>query len=380
MNGRWSNFSGGWLVAVAAALALAAPALGQQPIAPPQGEQGRLRADRIRYDARNRVFEARGNVTLQIGDTTITCQVLVYHERTRIAWAEGGAKVVQPHTTLAAPTVKYEADPQVVHASGGVVVTQPNLTLRSQTLKYRSREQVAFAEGQVELVTEGSTLAGPSLWADLAAKRARVPGPARLVRKGGPPPRGRETDRVLAALAKEDTTITAQKLMTFEWQKTNEATAEGDVRIEQVDKKARAEKAVYSEAKDQIELVGGVRLDQVSGQWLVRERLANPPRTDEERKALESPATLTSERLVITISTRDSVATGNVRVTQAGRSATGDRGEYDDLNGKIVLTGRRVRLERDDGSWLEAEKVVVSLREDTFEAFGTVDTVFKVRP
>jgi lipopolysaccharide export system protein LptA len=65
---------------------------------------------------------------------------------------------------------------------------------------------------------------------------------------------------------------------------------------------------------------------------------------------------------------------------QGQRSATGDRGEYDDLNGKIVLTGRRVRLDHQDGSWLEAERVVVSLKEDTFEAFGAVDTTFTVRP
>jgi lipopolysaccharide assembly outer membrane protein LptD (OstA) len=352
----------------------------QQGITPPEGGQGRLRADHIRYDARNRVFEARGNVTLQIGDTTITCQVLVYHETTRIAWAEGNARVVQPHTTLAAPTIKYEVGPQITHASGGVTVTQPDLQLRAQTLKYRSRDQIAFAEKNVKLETPDSTLTGQTLWANLADKRAEVKGPARLVRKGGPPPRGRENDRVLAALAKEDTTIVAQKMLRFAWRDTNEATAEGDVRIEQVDKNAQGETVVYSEANDRIEITGNARLHQMSGQWLVRERLADPPRSDEERKALETPATLTADRVVITISNRNSIAVGNVRVVQGQRSATGDRGEYDDVNGKIVLTGRRVRLVREDGSSLEAERVVVSLKEDTFEAFGAVDTTFTVRP
>jgi lipopolysaccharide assembly outer membrane protein LptD (OstA) len=363
-----------------AILAWTGPGLAQQGVTPPEGGEGRLRADRIRYDAKNRVFEASGNVTLQIGDTTITSRVLVYHETTRIAWAEGDVRVVQPHTTLEAPAIRYEVGPQITHASGGVTVTQPDLQLRSQTLKYRSREQIAFAEGQVELKTSDSTLTGQTLRANLAQKRAEVKGPARLVRKGGPPPRGREDDRVLAALVKEDTKITAQKTMEFAWRDTNEATAEGDVRIEQVDKNAQADTVVYSEAGDRIELTGNVRLHQISGQWLVRERLANPPRSEEERKALETPATLTADRVVITMSNRNSLAVGNVRVVQGQRSATGDRSEYDDLNGKIVLTGRRVRLDHQDGSWLEAERVVVSLKEDTFEAFGAVDTTFTVRP
>lgn len=364
--------------ALTALLVVAPAAPAQQGIQPPQGGQGRLRADSIRYDAKNKVFEAKGNVTLVMEDTTITGSSLVYHERTKVAWVEGGARVVQGKTTLTAPKFRYEVTPQVTHATGGVVVTQPDLDLRAQELTYRSKEQIVTAERDVVLTTESSKITGPALWANLAEKRAEVKGRARMVRKGGPPPRGRENDRVLAALAKEDTTITAQRFLKFSWAQTDEAEAAGDVVIEQVDKKARGDTAVYSEGKDRIELTGNVRLDQTSGQWLVRERLADTPRTDEERQALESPAVLTADRVVISLSTRNNVATGNVKVVQAGRTATGDRGEYDDVAGKIVLTGKRVRLERQDGSWLEARTVVVSLKEDTFEAFGDVDTTFTV--
>lgn len=367
------------VLAAAAALLIAAPVVSaQQGIQPPQGGQGRLRADSIRYDAKNKVLEAKGNVTLVIEDTTITSSVLVYHERTKVAWAEGDAKVVQGKTTLTAPSIKYEVTPQVTHATGGAVVTQPDLDLRAQELTYQSKEQIVLAEKDVTLTTGGSKITGPTLWANLAEKRAEVKGRARMVRKGGPPPRGRENDRVLAALAKEDTTITAQRFLKFSWAQTDEAEAAGDVAIDQVDKKARGDSAVYSEAKDRIELVGNARLDQVSGQWLIREKLADTPRTEGERQALESLAVLTADRVVITLSTRNSVATGNVKVTQVGRTATGDRGEYDDVAGKIVLTGKRARVERQDGSWLEARTVVVSLKEDTFEAFGDVDTTFTV--
>lgn len=350
-----------------------------QPVGAPEAERGRLRAQQVRYDARNRVFEARGNVRLELQGTVITCATLVYHEATRVAWAEGNVEVVQRQTTLRAPKLRYEAGPQLTYAEGGVVVIQPDLELRSATLRFRHRTQVAFAEGEVELRTKNSTLTAPSLWADLKEKLAEVRGPAKLVRKGGPPLKGREGDRVLVALAKEDTTITAQEFFKYAWATTEEAEGRGDVRLEQVDKGARARRIVYSEGRDRIELEGGVRLDQRSGQWLLRERLVRPPKDEEERKALESPAQLVADRVVIFLATRNSVAVGNVRVTQQGRSAAGDRAEYDDHQGKILLTGRRVRLERSDGSWLEAEQVVVSLREDVFEAFGAVDTTFPVQ-
>ncbi len=399
-----------WFVfALLLGAAFGLPALAQQPLSPPEPGQGRLQADRIRYDARNGVFEARGNVRLVLGNVTVTGEALIYHERTRTAWAEQNARVVQKNTTLEAPSVRYEASPQVVHASGGVVVRQPDLTLQARALVYRLREQVVVASGEVRveqpdqtlsareltyrvrekvadatgsvrLETRDSTLTGEAMWADLAKKQARVRGPARLLRRGGPPPRGREQDRVLAALAKEDTTITAQSAFRFSWRETNEAEAEGEVRLVQVDKEARADFARYSEKDDRIELVGNARLDQRSGQWLVRERLVRPPQTEEERKALQTPATLTADRVVIFLTTRDAVATGNVRVTQGRRSATGERAEYDDRNGMIALAGRRVRMQREDGAWLEAERVVVSLKEDTFEAYGAVDTTFPVRP
>ncbi|MDR5709693.1 MAG: LptA/OstA family protein [Armatimonadota bacterium] len=399
----------GWILAIILGAILTLPVSAQQPMRPPEPGQGRLQAHRIRYDARNGVFEARGGVRLTLGDVTVTSEALTYHERTRTAWAEGNARVVQGPTTLSAPSIRYEATPQTVHASGDVVVQQPEVTLRARELTYRLRDQlveatgevvveqpdqtlqaraltyrvrekVADATGDVRLRTKDSTLEGEAMWADLAGKEARVRGPARLVRKGGPPPRGREQDRVAAALAKEDTTITASRTFWFSWQQTNEARAEGEVRIVQVDKEARADEARYSEQDDRMELRGRAEIHQRSGQWLVRERLVREPQTEEERKALETPATIQADRIVIYLSTRDAVATGNVRVIQGRRSAVGERAEYDDRNGIILLVGRRARMQREDGAWLEAERVVVSLKEDTFEAYGAVDTTFPVRP
>jgi lipopolysaccharide assembly outer membrane protein LptD (OstA) len=399
----------GWVVGVVLAVGASGPVRAQQPLEAPQGGPGKLQADYVRYDARNRLFEARGNVRLVTGDVTVTSETLVYEEKSRTAWAEGNARVVQGTTTLTAASVRYESESRVVHARQGVTVTQPDLTLRSEalvydlrgqvvdaegkvvveqpdqtlradTLNYRVRGKVVTAKGSVELKTKTATLTGETLWADLENKKATVTGPAKLVRKGGPPPRGREQDRVLVALAKEDTTFTAAEEFRFSWKETEEAEAKGDARVVQVDKEASGDFLRYSEREDRVELVGRARLHQRSGQWLVREKLVRPPETEEDRKTLETPATLTAERVVLFLGTRNAVAVGDVKVTQGERLATGDRAEYEDTSGRIVLSGRRVRLKREDGAWLEAQRVVLSMKEDTFEAFGSVETHFTVKP
>ncbi|MES4787728.1 MAG: hypothetical protein C4294_20115, partial [Nitrospiraceae bacterium] len=241
----------GRLVVFAAFVGLAVTAARAQTpeaVNPPEAKRGRLRAQQVRYDARNRLFEARGEVHLELGDTVITCASLIYHETTRVAWAEGNVEVVQGHTAVRAPRLRYEANPRVTYAEGGVVVVQPDLELKAASLRFRHRTQVVFAEGGVELRTKNSTLTSGSLWADLQEKLAEARGPAKLVRKGGPPPRGREQDQVLAALAKENTTLTAQQFFKYAWATTEEAEGQQDVRVEQVDKTARADRIVYSES------------------------------------------------------------------------------------------------------------------------------------
>ncbi|MBI3998864.1 MAG: hypothetical protein HY355_07500 [Armatimonadetes bacterium] len=391
---------------VAGATVEAAPSV---PAATPQPKQaadglGRLRADRIRYDARQQVFVATGNVVLALGDLEIradglrleqpsqtataegrvvvrqgerslTAPVVRYEFRTETAEAAGGAVLVQSGTTIKAPTIRFLLRDEVTQASGGVEVIHGEAAVTAPTLRHEGRTGEVSAAGGVTLTQPGTRISGRRLIANLRARRAEVREDATLVRAAGPP-----ADRpggVADALAKEETTITAARIA-FRWD-VNEAEAYESVVVRQRDKTAWADRLSYSEPANRLVLTGRVVLEQTSGEWLVREGLTSPPREATERQALAALTRLTCTRLIMTLRERDITAEGPLRVTQKDRWATGDRATYTEATRLLVVTGN-VHVQEADGRRLQADRVVISLADETFEAEGNVRTEFVVRP
>jgi len=395
----------GLAIAVLATPGWAQPASPAGPAKlPVDGQtQGRLRADRIRYDTKTQVIVATGNVLLVMGDLQIradslrleqgpqiataegrvtvqqkdmrlTAPALRYEIRTEIADASGGVVAVQKDATIKAPQMHFELRDEVTTATGGVEVAQGGSTLRAGSLRYQARTGDVSADGGVKIVREGSTVVGRRLLANLATKRADVRDDVTLVRAPGPPPAG--SDRVGRALAGEETTITADRVV-FRWD-ANDAEAEGHVVVRQQDKTAWADRMLYSEASNRLVLTGNVIVEQLSGEWLVREGLTTPPRDPQAQQALRSTTRLTSNRLTMTLKERDITAEGSVKVTQKDRWATGDRATYTEATRLVVVTGN-VRMQESDGRRLQADRVVISLIDETFDADGNVQTDFVIR-
>jgi lipopolysaccharide export system protein LptA len=78
------------------------------------------------------------------------------------------------------------------------------------------------------------------------------------------------------------------------------------------------------------------------------------------------------------VSSRDLTADGSIRVEQEGRLATGAQAVYTGADRLLVVTGN-VRVREADGSWLRADKVLISLADETFEAVGNVETEFSLK-
>lgn len=369
--------------------------------APPGGEPkvGRLRADRIRYDARARVFVAEGHVRLTIGEVEIRAERLRLDQRAQVATAVGQVVVQQPGARLAADGIRYEirsrtaeAEGRVVlvqgdltlragrvrfaletrmtQASAGVTVTQKDLEVRAPVLTHDGRTDLVTAEGGVRLSQAGSTLTGARLAANLRTRRAEVSGGARLVRPGRPAAGGAEPADVLA---REETTITADE-MRFRWD-VPEAEAGGDVRVRQRDRTARADRGRYSEAEGRLVLEGDVVVEGLTGDLLLPE--GERPTAEEARQALATPAQLACGRLTLFLQSRDMEAEGRVKVTQGARLARGDRARYTHRDRRVTVSGN-VYLQDEDGNTIRADRVIIALREETFEALGNVQTEFKV--
>ncbi|MDR7521537.1 MAG: LptA/OstA family protein [Armatimonadota bacterium] len=365
---------------------------------------GRLRADRIRYDTRAHLIVASGHVQLEAGEVTMSADVLRVDTRAQVATAEGAVSVRRREATLVAPVVRYEFRTDQATATGGAVFRRPDATVRSPEMHFDLRHEVTtasggvaveqadglltaswlryeapsgdvVAEGGVSLTRPGVKLTGRRLLANLQARRADVRGEVVLVRSPGPPPS--PSDRVLGALAKEETTVTAGRIV-FLWA-ANEAEAEDRVEVRQRDKTAWADRMTYSEPANRLVLTGRVVLEQTSGEWLVREGLVAPPRDPRDQQALASVTRLTCTRLTMTLRERDITADGPLTVTQKERSVSGDRATYTEATRVLVVTGN-VRMQDADGQRLRADRVVISLDHETFEAEGDVQTEFVVRP
>ncbi len=350
---------------VTASAALLAPASTPSSPQPRLDIPGRLRADRVRYDARAQVFVASGNVVLNLGEIEIRSDALRLEQVSQVATAEGRVNVQRQDLRLTAPAVRYELRTETAEASGGVVLVQKDTTIGAPQMRFDLRGEVTTASGGVEASAGGSTLTAASLRHEAKTGDVAAEGGVTLIQPGS-----RVTgDRMLAnlnskradvrehaKLVRPDTTVTAARII-FRWD-TNEAEAERGVVVRQSDRTAWADRMTYSEPADRAVLVGRVVVEQPGSEGLVR---------------------LTCNRMVMTLRERDITAEGQVTVTQKDRRATGDRGTYTESTRILVVTGN-VRMQDSDGTRLKADRAVISLADDTFEAEGNVETEFVIRP
>jgi lipopolysaccharide assembly outer membrane protein LptD (OstA) len=347
-------------VALAIAICLTALTVGESPgwgqgIQVAAGEQGRLRADRVRYDARAQVFFAEGHVRLTIGRLEIRAARLRLEQRTQVAHASGGVSVRGDDLGLGAAQVTYEIKTRVARAAGGVVLTQKDVTVRAPQLTIALAAQTVVAAGGVTVIQGRSTLSGQTLDADLVGRRAEVTGETELRRatSAGSAP----ADAV--APASRETVIRAHR-MSLRWD-PDEAEASGAVRILRGERVARAERARYVEATGRLDLQGDVVVEQFG-----------------ERPPL-SGARLAAQKVTVSLRDGGMDAHGGVSVTQEGRSAAGERAVYQEREQRVTVTGR-VLMTDEDGNTVRADRVVIMLNEESFEASGNVETVFKVKP
>ncbi|MGH2374549.1 MAG: hypothetical protein ACRDIC_13915, partial [bacterium] len=264
---------------------------------------------------------------------------------------------------------------EVTVATGGVEVVHGDATVTAPSLRHDGRTGDVSAEGGVTLVQPGTRMTGRQLLANLPARRADMRDDVTLVRSA-PPPAPQSRPPASPGAPSEETTITAARIV-FRWD-SNEGEAMENVVVRQRDRTAWADRGTYSEPANQVTLTGRVTLEQLSGESLVREGVLSTPRGTEERQALASVTRLTCTRLVMTLRERDAIAEGPLRVTQKDRWATGDRGTYTEATRRLVVTGN-VKMQETDGRRLAADRVVISLVEETFEAEGNVETHFTIR-
>lgn len=342
---------------------------------------GRLRADRVRYDARARVVVATGNVVLIVRDLEVRADRLRLEETPQIVTAEGRVRAQQRDARLTAPALWYSIPDAIAEVSGGAVLTQGDVTIRAPRIRLELREESMAADGGVEATQGDTTLTAAGLRYQMKTSDVTADGPVKLARPGRTLTgrrlvgnlRNRRADvlddvvfarqRVVGPPAQDDITVTAHQVR-LRWD-VDEAEAEGGVVVHQGDRTARADRLTYSEPSNRLVLAGRVVLEQPGGDRPGRDGASDLTR-------------LVCVRLTVRLRERDFVADGPLRVTQKDRWVTGDRGAYAEATRRLVVTGNVV-VEEADGRRLRADRVTISLADEMFEAEGNVQTEFVIR-
>lgn len=287
---------------------------------------------------------------------------------------EGTVRIFSDH-------VKYDRATRLAVVKGNVRIHQSDSVIATSEAHYDQKARVTTIDVPFELVQDQrdeprTTVQGLRMRNDHDRRLITVDGDVELVRVGNPAARpdgpGRKA-KVKNAFRKEDMVIRADHL---DYQaRTKDAAFLGNVRFIQREKHATGDRARVDHTRQTVTLDDHVVLTQIKGDWLIREGIVDTSKPDPDRdKALAERTVITGDHLVIDQQTNDATVTGEtVVVAQKGRRVTGRRADYKDADQTLTVT-QDVLVQRDDGSFMRAQKAVFHTEEDRFEAFGAAGT------
>jgi lipopolysaccharide assembly outer membrane protein LptD (OstA) len=247
-------------------------------------------------------------------------------------WSElkGHIRLKDPKLILYCGEMEIDHDKGVAYLRDNINIKRKDLSLTSRELTYFSDEERLNALGSVE------------------ARIKSEPKPTRLL-----------ADRI---------TLFADENKDF--------TAAGNLLVFQGSKTAVAEEAVYNQPQKKLQLKGKVKTVIEKARAILKEDTAKKLKSEEARKLLKEKTVLTSDSLEMSTKSGDAVAMGSVVVNQKGREAKAEVAIYNDKSEDITLTGK-VYLKKQK-EWIKCQSILVSVKNETFEAVGSVEAEFKL--
>lgn len=152
----------------------------------------------------------------------------------------------------------YDEASNKVRLVGNVVITSEDAKLSAPYAEYNTKKEYAEFLGGVKMVGQQSTATGKEMRVWYAESRAQLDGNVRLISQQG------DGDK------KEPTVVLAETL-DYNWEK-EEGVASGGVKMRQGQKRAYADRAEIYQKRNEILLIGNVRVEQGDGDWLTAQR------------------------------------------------------------------------------------------------------------
>jgi lipopolysaccharide assembly outer membrane protein LptD (OstA) len=158
---------------------------------------------------------------------------------------------------------------------------------------------------------------------------------------------------------------------------TKDFTADGSLEVIQGKKISIAKRAIYLQPSSTIILSGDVKTVIEKARALLKEGTAEKLKSDDAKKLLREKTVLISDSLEFKTKSGDAKAVGNVHVSQKNNEAKADSALYSDEQESIDLEGN-VFLKKEK-QWIKCQKVLVSIKNETFTATGSVEAEFKIK-
>lgn len=304
---------------------------------------------------------------------------------------------------LQAKKIRVNAEQERLYAQGGILAhlikavdaTKNYYTVQSEELQYFSDEKKTYLNNKITIGNETLTISADRAVVNhtdntlnfnngffLAEKRTQVTGTNLSI--------AMDQDILTIShnvvlnikgtddrdkLQKQATKITCAKLALFV-PRENELTAtlNGQIVIWQKDKQGSAEEVLYHEQADKLTLLQKAMLVFDRSDWLLDEKTLTEIKNKEGKKILTEKIVMQAEQININTKTKDLTAQENVRVTLKNKEAISDKANYQEETAKIHMSGN-VKLKRDDGSWLNAQQVIIDVKAETFSADGQAESV-----
>jgi lipopolysaccharide export system protein LptA len=241
-----------------------------------------------------------------------------------------------------------------------------NLEIEAQNAQIdHSHNTVSFGNDFV-LKTKDSEVLGDALICSIDEQRCEVNGNARIHKQA-------EQTKDNDAFRREDTDVRGNRLLVISSSGNSQVIVEGAVTIRQIDKQGYADQAVYADATHTVILTGNAGVVFDRSDWLLDKETIRKIKNKEAQSAVREKLIMKANALVIDTKTKDLIADTGVWVQLKNKEAKSRHAVYDSKAEVITLTGD-VSLKKSDGSWVDAQTVVVNAKNEEFKADGQVES------
>jgi len=229
-------------------------------------------------------------------------------------------------STLSADCIKFNPNTKLALITGNISILKDRLLIRSDHISLDLDRNIATFEGRSSFYRQGSKLYANSATSDF-----------------------NEDKMVLA----------------------------GSIEVIQKNKTAYSDNAAYDDRLKTIILSNNVKAFIEKLKNILKEKSAKKVKGEEAKKALQERTVIICDKLALSTEKGDCKAYGHVLVSQKEKEAKSDEALYSEDSENIILTGNVYMKKKD--TWVKANKVIVSVNKEIFEAAGNVETTFKVK-